>query len=294
MRPIHEYTQVSRLAFPAVHADVHLTPEGIPYLREPGVVLIGQTAAQLTGLAAFLGGLDPTFPSYLDDPTSLDSGSLLAKFAGQVCYLSLGEKRSKHADADKYFENIKAQKHGSVLEHPVYTFLLYGIDRAVTHELVRHRAGTAFSQVSQRYVGPEMVRYVMPIEMQGDPEAEALFFDDVATNLGRYKRRIDLFERKMLTVTGETRTEKRKRMQSFARRALANEVEAPIVVTGNARTWRHVLTKRCAPAADRAIRTPFFEVSRILRAVNATAFADFAETQLPDGSRGLTPAHDSV
>lgn len=294
MREIQNHTVTVTLDFPAVDAEVFHSPDGIAYLREPGVVLLGQTAAHLSGLSKFLRDLDPSFEAYLDDPTHLDHGTRLAKFAGQVCYLSLGEGRSKNSDAAKYFENIKAQKHGSVLEHPVYTFLLYGIDRAVTHELVRHRAGKAYSQVSQRYVGPEMLRYVMPAEMQGDPELEAEFFEEIRENRAAYRLRIENIATRHPSLEGESNRDKRKRMQSFARRALANEVEAPIVVSGNVRSWRHVFTKRCAKYADRGIRTPMFEAFRILRRVNREGFSDFEVGELPDGTFTATPKHEGV
>ena len=52
----------------------------------------------------------------------------------------------------EYLDNIKKQGHGSVLEHANYSLLLEGVSRSLTHELVRHRAGFAYSQLSQRYV----------------------------------------------------------------------------------------------------------------------------------------------
>src|SRR5882672_421488 len=239
------------LTYGSADAEVYKSPVGIPYLKEPGVVLLAQTATYLGGLRRFLKGLGDEYEGYLNDDVPLDSGSALCKFAGQLCYISLGEKRTKNIDAERYFNNIKDQKHGSVLEHPVYTFLFYGIDRAVTHELVRHRVGKAFSQVSQRYVGPELLRYVMPAELQSDTEGEAIFFDDIQLNKERYARRIEYMMLRHSSLPEESKTDKRKRMQSFARRALANEVEAPIIMSGNIRSWRHVFTMRCAHGADR-------------------------------------------
>ena len=42
--------------------------------------------------------------------------------------------------------------HGSTIEHVNFTFAISGVTRTLTHQLVRHRAGTAFDQQSQRYV----------------------------------------------------------------------------------------------------------------------------------------------
>ena len=42
--------------------------------------------------------------------------------------------------------------HGSTIEHIVFTFGISGVSRTLSHQLVRHRAGVAFDQQSQRYV----------------------------------------------------------------------------------------------------------------------------------------------
>ena len=42
--------------------------------------------------------------------------------------------------------------HGSTIEHVVFTFAISGVSRTLSHQLVRHRAGVAFDQQSQRYV----------------------------------------------------------------------------------------------------------------------------------------------
>ena len=77
-------------------------------------------------------------------------GERLAEFAGRLCYMSQRNPASR--TTRDYLENIKKQGHGSVLEHANYSLLLEGVSRSLTHELVRHRAGIAYSQLSQRYV----------------------------------------------------------------------------------------------------------------------------------------------
>ena len=42
--------------------------------------------------------------------------------------------------------------HGSTIEHVVFTFAITGVSRTLSHQLVRHRAGVAFDQQSQRFV----------------------------------------------------------------------------------------------------------------------------------------------
>ncbi|HEX8453824.1 MAG TPA: FAD-dependent thymidylate synthase [Longimicrobium sp.] len=80
-------------------------------------------------------------------------GEALAEFAGRLCYLSFGEDSglegghrtiAGRTTNEAYLGNILQVKHGSVLEHAVFTFLIEGVSRSLTHELVRHRAGMAY------------------------------------------------------------------------------------------------------------------------------------------------------
>ena len=132
--------------FPAIHTLVFRTGAGTPYLRSSGVVMLARPRTNVAGLAGFLEGFDPDlgFSTYLDDPIRLPDSSQLCKTAGQTCYLSLGPRRTTNENAAAYFERLTSAGHGSVLEHASFSFLLYGISRSVTHELVRHRAGVGF------------------------------------------------------------------------------------------------------------------------------------------------------
>nr|MDQ3842259.1 FAD-dependent thymidylate synthase [Actinomycetota bacterium] len=147
--------------FPAIHSPVYHTEVGTAYLRAPGVVMLAKPQTNVANLKDFLEGFDPSlgFPAYLDDPTMLPGSSQLCKTAGQVCYASFGPRRTTNENAAAYFERLTSAGHGSVLEHASFSFLLYGISRSVTHELVRHRH-LNFSQVSQRYVSGRVLRFV--------------------------------------------------------------------------------------------------------------------------------------
>jgi thymidylate synthase (FAD) len=68
----------------------------------------------------------------------------LVEAAGRICYMSFGEKQSPRSNGD-YVRNLVRQGHESVLEHVNWTFLLAGVSRAFTHQLVRHRVGFSFS-----------------------------------------------------------------------------------------------------------------------------------------------------
>src|SRR4051812_24284240 len=97
-------------------------------------------------------------------------GERLAEFAGRLCYMS--QHNPANRSTREYLENIKKQGHGSVLEHANYSLLLEGVSRSLTHELVRHRAGFSFSQLSQRYVDESDAHFVVPPAIAGDAALE--------------------------------------------------------------------------------------------------------------------------
>ena len=102
-------------------------------------------------------------------------GERLAEFAGRLCYMS--QKNPATRSTRDYLENIKKQGHGSVLEHANYSLLLEGVSRSLTHELVRHRAGFAYSQLSQRYVDETDASFVRMFLLPFTNDGEQLLLD---------------------------------------------------------------------------------------------------------------------
>src|SRR3954468_15887090 len=97
-------------------------------------------------------------------------GERLAEFAGRLCYMSQANPAKR--PTREYLDNIKKQGHGSVLEHATYSILFEGVSRSLTHELVRHRAGFAYSQLSQRYVDESHASFVVPPAIIGQEALE--------------------------------------------------------------------------------------------------------------------------
>ena len=283
--------------FPAVHAPVHHTAAGTYYLRSPGVVLLAKPQTNVAGLAGFLEGFDPGlgFPAYIDDPTELPDSSQLAKTAGQLCYASFGERRTTNENAAAYFERLTSAGHGSVLEHANFSFLLYGISRSVTHELVRHRAGTGFSQISQRYVSGAVLRFVERPEYQDDEELHGLFEERVDAAASGYEemagRLLGRQEGGAGLLSAEYRTDARKKVQQTARSLLPNETEAPMVFTGNVRALRHIIEMRADEHAESEIRALALRLFACLAATDPILFGDYRVQELPDGTHTVTTEH---
>src|ERR671913_2263177 len=98
-------------------------------------------------------------------------GERIAEFAGRLCYMSQHNPAGR--STAEYLENILKQGHGSVFEHSTYVVLIEGISRSCSHELIRHRAGWGYSQLSQRYVDESHAAFVMPPAIMGDSALEA-------------------------------------------------------------------------------------------------------------------------
>lgn len=228
------------------------TPNGTRYFTAPEAVIVASTQWAREEVKLQEDFIDPLFPeseeAYFEDAALPDDGAQLAKFAGQLCYLSFGPQRTRNAQAAAYLRHIKESGHGSVLEHVSYSVLLWGVSRAFTHELVRHRAGFGFSQVSQRYVAGKHLRFVeTPAIAAADRAGFEAWIDACVVEYERRERQ--LLAARRIDMSKAT-TDQRKAVRQEARRCLPNEAEAPILVTGNVRAWRHMVEQRASQYAD--------------------------------------------
>jgi thymidylate synthase (FAD) len=271
--------------------EVFKTARGTRYLKDPGVVHMTETRfTDRAFFREFLEGFGQGFELYADDlDDAIESGAasdgeLAMQVAGQICYLSFGEKRTPFEENADYVVKIMDAAHGSVMHHSGFGFIIYGADRAFTHELVRHGAGIGVSQVSQRYVGPETLRFVMPFEDQQDPELCEKFEAHIDAARVAYSDRIEDLRRVMPRTATETNTEWRKRIQSSARSVLPNDAEAPLFWSANFRALTHVFSMRCSKHADVRIRRPMLEVLSVAQNVAPNVFGHFQRFRLPDGT----------
>lgn len=312
--------------FPVIDALAYQTSRGTSYLQDPGVVVLAHTRTNPEVLKGFLAGFDPAleFPAYLHDPVCWDEvdvceeqgrrtfvpdpahplrhplpdSAQLVKIAGQLCYMSFGPDRTRNAEAVKYLTNLVASGHGSVLEHPNVTLLLYGISRSLTHELVRHRAGFGYSQLSQRYVDGSRLRFVERPEYQQDGGLHSAFQQEIDRQAEQY----ELLAQHLLArqeqgsdlLAGETKRDRRKKVNQAARSVLGNHAEAPIVVTGNLRAWRHVLSMRASEHAEVEIRRAAYRCFLCLAMLDPVVFRDYDMVTYADGTKGVTTPYPKV
>ena len=198
-------------------------------------------------------------------------GERLAEFAGRICYMS--QHNPAQRPTDEYLENIKKQGHGSVLEHAVYVLLIEGISRSCSHELVRHRAGFGYSQLSQRYVDESHAAFVVPPAIQGDDALEAEWERQVTAAQDAYVHAVEALIKRYEWVSDKIH--RRKMAREAARSVLPNATETKIVVSANARAWRTMLELRCGEGAELEIRRMAIAVLRVLQREAPAFFSDF-------------------
>jgi len=205
-------------------------------------------------------------------------GEKLAEFAGRLCYMS--QKNPASRATREYLENIKKQGHGSVLEHANYSILLEGVSRSLTHELVRHRAGFAYSQLSQRYVDESEANFVVPPAIVGDEILEKEWRTQIDEAQRSYVRLVEHLMERYGWVADKVH--RRKMSREAARGVLPNSTETKIVVTGNARAWRTMLELRSSEGAELEIRRCAVAIIKLLSGESPAFFSDFGIYQADD------------
>jgi thymidylate synthase (FAD) len=205
-------------------------------------------------------------------------GERLSEFAGRLCYMSQANPANRETHV--YIANIKKQGHGSVLEHANYSVLIEGVSRSLTHELVRHRAGFAYSQLSQRYVDESQAAFVVPPAIIGDAALEEAWRKNIDDAQRTYIALVEQLMDRYKWV--DDKVHRRKMAREAARGVLPNSTETKIVVTANARAWRTMLELRCGEGAEAEIRRCAVACLRLLTSEAPGFFADFEIYMAPD------------
>jgi thymidylate synthase (FAD) len=260
------------------------TARPLRIIREPKVFLVGRQVTDPGAIERFLAEHELTWT------TDTEVGAeALAELAGRLCYLSYGKGRKTNRE---FLDHLIEVGHGSVLEHAVWSFVITGVSRSLTHELVRHRAGWAYSQLSQRYVNESESPYVEPDVIADDPGLHAIWAAAVNESRGAYDRLVAGLERH---YAGEPdATQRRKLARQAARSVLPNATETRIFVSANARALRHFIEMRGSPAADVEIRKVALQLLDLMQQESPALFSDYERVALADGGEAVRTAHPKV
>jgi thymidylate synthase (FAD) len=91
------------------------------------------------------------------------------------------------ARQQKLIQGVIESGHGSTIEHIVFTFGISGVSRTLSHQLVRHRAGVAFDQQSQRYVTYKGASTMLPTSIEdAEPAVREAYESAVGGSMGVY------------------------------------------------------------------------------------------------------------
>lgn len=156
--------------------------------------------------------------AYTPDP------DMLCAYAAHICYSTapFDARHSKHILA-----TVRGNGHLSVFEHASFTFLVEGLSRASSHQLVRHRLAS-YSQQSLRFTQAQPA-FVSP------PGCDFSAFYDQA-----------FMEYRRLLEQGVA--------EEDARYVLPQGITSRLVVTMNARELLHFFELRCCLRAQFEIR----------------------------------------
>src|SRR6266446_3782953 len=119
--------------------------------------------------------------------------------------------------------------HQAIDDHAVFNFIITGVSRSFTHELVRHRAGFGYSQLSQRFVDESQCAFVEPDAIADDPELHRIWLETISASQRAYRALADGLAAKFAQL--EDKTLRRKKAREAARSVLPNATETKIFVT---------------------------------------------------------------
>lgn len=204
------------------------------------------------------------------DPAATEADTL-AEFAGRGCYQSWHKPNPATATNQGYVEHVLDVGHYTLFGHASVTYMIEGVSRSLTHELVRHRFPT-FSQLSQRYVKIDgELPYVVPPLFRGNGVAEQMIERVAQDALNHYNNLLGVLAEEFPDAS-------KKQLREAARCVLPNMTETKIVVSANLRAWRDMLELRLSPTADAEIRELAEALLIDLKDLAPNSFADLYAT----------------
>ncbi len=246
---------------------------------QPATFLIGATGILGDGLYDYLHTTgNEVFTLAIEEAKAqgLSDGECLVSLYAKLCYASLTEGHNNNISRTRSIkDNLMATMdaaHGSVFEHCWLNFVTTDCSRVFTHEMVRHRAGTAFSQTSGRYVRTDYLKFVHDPILDDVKDEIQLLLEQIRTSYQLMEIKLGLREYDASTAIGArygnvppvTDMDRKKKLTSALRRILPNGQANEIGWSINLRALRHLLMLRTSTAAEWEIRQIFWHVFQLI------------------------------
>ncbi len=265
---------------------------------QPKVFYTGVSKLNMDAIVAYLeytGNTDFLHSIKAAKEAGVNDSEILCSMFGKLCYKSLTLGQNANVTRirdipDNFKSGILAVAHGSVLEHAQLNFIITDCSRVFTHELVRHRVGTAFSQTSGRYVRIENLKVIVGPDLI-----------DYAEDIDEYCKLVEDFVFKLECKTGlriqtpegewvpndKMNFDQKKKLTSSIRRFAPNGQANEIALSLNLRALRHILQIRTARSAEWEIRAVFGQVYGLLKDEFPLLLSD-AKVEIVDGLPEIT------
>ncbi len=241
-------------------------------LVQPKVFLLGYTTVDEDAVRDYLDYVQcQSFLGTYQEAvySGIHPGEALCSLYAKLCYKSLtvegNDNVSKVRDIEGNIRGCFDTGHGSVFEHCNLNFVITDCSRVFTHELVRHRVGSAFSQTSGRYVRSDVMSMVLE-----DPLALSLKTKDGDLLINVMRRWAEATEEAYNSVVSEfdwnaMKMVDKKKLTSYLRRNLPNGQANEIGVTLNIRALRHLVQMRTGRHAEWEIRLVFGQIYELVK-----------------------------
>lgn len=286
--------------------------------KEPKVYLIARPSVA-DGLDDFLIDQDLKWPTPHD---GVSAAATITELAGRCCYMSFGNKAGSKTN-QIYINNLLGRQadgtfregpaHGSVVEHPCWTFLVVGAGRGFSHEQVRHRTGWAYSQLSTRYCDFEREEeggtwdpgFCIPPLAQLDPTTAMAFEERIKKSRESYVELLGMVENDLRAdeafmkrledyPANEAARMLRKAARGAARDILPIATEAIMTMSANARAIWNCVYLRGSVHAEGVIRSVYVQMARIMEAEFPELFNGLEYVELWDGSTAVQMPRDKL
>ena len=160
--------------------------------------------------------------------------------AARTCYQS--EPKGSKGSPEKFIRGLVKSGHTSVLEH-VNIGVKIATDRGVSHELVRHRVGVAYSQSSTRYCNYSHDRFDQEIKV-----IKPSCIKENTKEFFQWVHAVETAERVYMEMASDGVS------PQTARSVLPTCLATTVHTTMNFRSWRHFFRLRTAPGAHPDMR----------------------------------------